>query len=216
MKPISSFLYTALLFVSLAACNAGEKKEPAATKPLTAPGTDTLLKKNPSASLNSYVAVDVSPMDMCYFPVDYPKLKMVGQADPLPLARVIYSRPHLQGRQLFEAILKYGEPWRLGANEATELQLFKAAAINDKKIPAGRYILYCIPERDKWTIVLNSNIDCWGLKQDASKDVARIDVPAKKTIQRIEYFTMLFEKTDSGTDLLMAWDDTEVRLPFSF
>lgn len=213
---ISSLLCGSLLIVSFVACNSEEKKEPTKTKSSSTAGTDTLPKTNPATSLNSYVAVDVSPMDMCYFPVDYPKLKMVGQADPLPLARVIYSRPHLQGRKLFEAVLKYGEPWRLGANEATELQLFKAATISDKKIPAGRYILYCIPQIDKWTIVLNSNIDCWGLKQDASKDVARIDVAAIKTIQRVEYFTMLFEKTDAGADLLMAWDDTEVRLPFSF
>ena len=213
---ISSLLCGSLLLLSFVACNSEEKKEPTETKPSAATTIDTLPKTNPSTSLNSYVAVDVSPMDMCYFPVDYPKLKMVGQADPLPLARIIYSRPHLQGRKLFEAVLKYGEPWRLGANEATELQLFKAATINDKKIPAGRYIVYCIPQPDKWTIVLNSNIDCWGLKQDASKDVVRIETTSKKTIQRLEYFTMLFEKTDAGADLLMAWDDTEVRLPFSF
>ncbi len=211
-----SLLCGPLLLLCVVACNSEEKKEPAEAKPSLVAGTDTLPKTTPSASLNSYVAVDVSPMDMCYFPVDYPKLKMVGQADPLPLARVIYSRPHLQGRKLFEAVLKYGEPWRLGANEATELQLFKTATIQDKKIPAGRYVLYCVPHIDNWTIVLNSNIDCWGLKQDTAKDVARIDVAAKKTIQRIEYFTMLFEKTDSGTDLLMAWDDTEVRLPIRF
>ncbi len=213
---ISSHLYGFLLVLSFVACNSKQKKEPVETKPSAAATIDTLPKTNPATSLNSYVAVDISPMDMCYFPVDYPKLKMVGQADPFPLARVIYSRPHLQGRKLFEAVLKYGEPWRLGANEATELQLFKAATISDKKIPAGRYIMYCIPQIDKWTIVLNSNIDCWGLKQDASKDVARIDVASIKTIQRLEYFTMLFEKTNAGTDLLMAWDDTEVRLPFSF
>ena len=212
----TSFLCGSLLLLSFASCNSEEKKEPVETKPTTTAGSDTLPKTNPATSLNSYVAVDLSPMDMCYFPVDYPKLKMVGQADPSPLARVIYSRPHLQGRKLFEAVLKYGEPWRLGANEATELQLFKATTINDKKIPAGRYIMYCIPQTDKWTIVLNSNIDCWGLKQDASKDIARIDVIATKTIQRLEYFTMLFENTSTGADLLMAWDDTEVRLPFLF
>ncbi|HVZ55618.1 MAG TPA: DUF2911 domain-containing protein, partial [Chitinophagaceae bacterium] len=76
---------------------------------------------------NPYAPVDVSPMDMSYYPVDYPMAKMANPDTLPPLARVIYSRPHLQGRQLFHGLLSYGVPWRLGANEATELDLFSEA-----------------------------------------------------------------------------------------
>ena len=162
------------------------------------------------------MAVDVSPMDMAYFPVDYPKLKMTKVIAEPPLARVIYSRPHLQGRSLFNGVLKYGEPWRLGANEATELQLFKPATVDGKKIPAGRYVLYCIPEKEKWTIVLNSSIDSWGLHPDASADIARFDIPSSTNETRLEYFTMMFEKIGEQVKLLMAWDNVEARLSFQF
>lgn len=178
------------------------------------PDTTTVVK--PDKAINTYAPVDVSPMDMSYFPTNYPILKMSDSITTGPLARVVYSRPHLQGRKLFHDVLKYGEPWRLGANEATELDLYKEATIQGKQIKTGRYILYCIPGQDKWTIILNSNIDSWGLHPDASKDIARFFVPASQTSNSLEFFTMVFQQTTTGADLVMAWDDIEARLPISF
>lgn len=168
------------------------------------------------ADVNAYAPVDVSPMDMSYFPIDYPKIKMANGTTTAPLARVVYSRPHLAKRRLFEGILRYEEPWRLGANESTEIEFFKPVTIQGKRVPAGRYIIYCIPHPDKWTIVLNRNIDTWGLKQDSNQDVERFDVPATTNNPRLEYFTMVFEKTSTGADLLIAWDDVVVKLPIQF
>jgi Protein of unknown function (DUF2911) len=167
-------------------------------------------------TITPYTQPDISPMDMCYYPVNYPKLKMAKAINTPPLARMIYSRPHLEGRKLFEGILKYGEPWRLGANESTEFDIYTDVTIQAKKIKAGRYILYCIPEPDQWTIVINTNLDCWGLHPDPSKDIARFVIPVKQISTRVEYFTMMFEKTATGADLIMAWENTEARLPVQF
>lgn len=205
--------YLLFLFFSLLAC--GNKEE----KPA---GQTTVSKKDSAAfvktesSVNPYASVDVSPMDMSYYPADYPKLKMARTVTTPPLARIVYSRPHLGGRNLFHEILKYGEPWRLGANEATELQLYRDATIDGKKIKAGRYILYCIPQADSWAIIFNSNIDSWGLHPDATKDVMRFVAPAKQTDQRLEYFTIIFQKIDTGAELVMAWDNVEARLSINF
>jgi hypothetical protein len=177
---------------------------------------DSVRPLTPEATGNTYAPVDVSPMDMSYYPVDYPKLKMANDGIPPPVVRVIYSRPHLQGRQLFHDVLRYGEPWRLGANESTEIQFFRDVTIQEKKIKAGRYILYCILGPDKWTIALNSNIDSWGLKQDAAKDVQRFEIPVSHGNPSLEYYTMVFEKTDTGADLIIAWDDVVAKLPVSF
>ena len=45
--------------------------------------------------------VDKSPMDMAYFPANYPILKMNGKAKSEPFARVIYSRPTKSNRPIF-------------------------------------------------------------------------------------------------------------------
>lgn len=209
-------LFSFLFLFLLAACGDKAPAPVSSETPATAPRPDTVSAGRPQPATDSYAPVDVSPMDMSYFPVDYPKLKMAGAINTPPLARVIYSRPHLEGRHIFREVLKYGEPWRLGANEATELQLFRTARIQDKSVSAGRYVLYCIPQPDNWTIVLNSNADTWGLKPDSTRDVARFSVPVKRIAGRYEYYTMVFEKTPLGADLLMAWDDAEVRLPIRF
>jgi hypothetical protein len=165
---------------------------------------------------NPYVPVDVSPIDISYFPSDYPLQKMNGETTTPPVARVIYSRPHRQERQIFGNIVKWGEPWRLGANEATEIQLFQPITIQNKRMEKGQYTLYAIPHEDKWTIVFNTNLYTWGLKFNPSNDVARFDIPAVKKAQEIEYFSMVFEKTATGADLVMAWEDREARLPLQF
>jgi hypothetical protein len=168
------------------------------------------------ASVNPYVPVDLSPMDVSYFPSDYPVAKMSEKVSGPPLARVIYSRPHRQGRKIFGELLKWGEPWRLGANEATEIEFFRPATIQGKRVAAGRYSLYCIPAEKTWTICFNTNLYSWGLKRDTSKDVHRFEVPVIAVDQPIEYFTLLFQKTATGADMIMTWDEVETRLPISF
>lgn len=206
-------LYTVLFtIVLLSSCNTKEEKKD--EQKIDTPNDTVQIKPAPA---NPYAGTDLSPMDMIYFPVDYPKLKMTKAISTSPMARVIYSRPQKLGRKIFGELLKYDQPWRLGANEATEIEFFRAATIQNKKISAGRYILYCIPQEKNWTIVFNTNIDTWGLQQDASKDIYRFDIPVEKTTNTVEYFTMAFEKNSSGgADLIIAWDDVLAKLPISF
>ena len=212
MKTVTKqYLTLFLLPFFVIACEQKQKEEPVDQ---TVKIPDTLINQKPEIAANTYASVDVSPMDMSYFPVDYPKIKMAKT--PPPVARVIYSRPHLQRRALFNGILKYDEPWRLGANEASELTFYKPVTIQGKKIKAGRYIIYGIPHVDTWTIILNSNIDTWGLKQDSTKDIGRFEIPVSTNGTSLEYFTMVFEKADTGANLVIAWADVVAKLPIKF
>jgi len=202
-----------LLLVFLSACGENKEEAPPADNKASQEVKSAI---SPSEIPNIYASVDVSPMDMSYFPEDYPKLKMANSTIAPPVMRVVYSRPHLQKRHLFHDLLKYEEPWRLGANEATEIDFYKPVIIQGKKVMPGRYIIYCIPHADKWTIVLNSNIDTWGLRQDPSKDIQRFDIPISTDQPSLEYFTMVFEKADKGANLIIAWDKIVARLPIEF
>ncbi|HEV8284033.1 MAG TPA: DUF2911 domain-containing protein [Chitinophagaceae bacterium] len=202
--------YTLLAIFFLFSC-ANEDKEKTSSE---SKGSDTAIVNTPPP--NPYAVIDISPMDMSYFPVDYSKRKMAHELTTPPVMRVIYSRPHKQGRVIFGNLLKYGEPWRLGANEATEIEFFQSVTIQNKKINPGRYVIYCIPYENKWTVILNNDIYTWGLKIDASKDLVRFDIPIKKVSANFEYFTMVFQPISNGAELVMAWDDTEARLPINF
>ncbi len=204
-----SFCTILLSSFIIISCNNAEEKTP-----------EKKTEKSPIALLapkeNAYVPVDVSPMDMAYYPVDYSKLKMADSISTPPVMRIIYSRPHKAGRVIFGKLQQYGEPWRLGANEASEIDFYQTVKIQNTTIAPGRYIIYCIPYPDRWEIILNSDIDVWGLHIDPKKDLYKFQIPIKEAVAETEFFTMLFEKTSTGADLVMAWDTTEARLPIKF
>jgi hypothetical protein len=161
--------------------------------------------------------VDKSPMDMSYFPAGYPVLKIQDKATEPLVARVIFSRPQKNGRGIFGDLLEYGQVWRLGANEATEIEFFQPVRIGDHKIKKGRYTMYCIPYPDKWTIIINRETDTWGsFKYDATKDVARTDITVQKQADVLESFVIAFEKAQGGAALIIAWDNLKVSLPIAF
>jgi len=161
--------------------------------------------------------VDKSSLDMSYYPDGYPVLKIQDKITEALGARVIYSRPQKNGRIIFGDLLEYGKVWRLGANEATEIEFYRAANINDVKIKKGRYTMYCIPYADKWTIIINKETDTWGsFKYDPKKDLLRTDVPVQKQTVSTEEFVMAFEKSATGANLIIAWDDIRVNLPIVF
>lgn len=160
-------------------------------------------------------SLDKSPMDMSYYPVGYPVLKFQNKITEPLVMRLIYSRPQVNGRKVFGDLQKLGEVWRLGANEATEIQFFKDVWINNKKINKGRYTLYCIPYDDKWTLIVNKETDVWGLKYDSAKDVVRMDLSTEKN-NTTEALTIIFEKSDAGANMLMYWDEVKAVLPIIF
>ena len=164
-----------------------------------------------------FPAVDQSPMDMSYFPTGYPLLKIQGKMTETVMARVIYSRPQKEGRLIFGGLVNYGEVWRLGANEATEIEFFRTVKIGNKKISKGRYTLYALVNENTWTLILNKEIDTWGaFKYDKSKDILRLEVPVQKTNEPVESLSMIFENATAGFKLVIAWDTLKVALPIYF
>jgi Protein of unknown function (DUF2911) len=156
-------------------------------------------------------------MDMSYYPNGYPVLKIQDKATEPLVARVVYSRPQKNGRTIFGDLLEYGQVWRLGANEATEIEFFMPVKLGGTKIKKGRYTLYCIPNADKWTIIVNRETDTWGsFKYDETKDIVRVDVPVQKQTEVLESFVMVFEKAYNGATLNIGWDNIRVSLPIQF
>jgi hypothetical protein len=166
---------------------------------------------------NNLPAVDKSPMDMSYYPANYPVLKINDKITEPLAARVVYSRPQKAGRTIFGGLVKYGEVWRLGANEATEIEFFKNVRFGGKKINKGRYTLYAIVNETSWTIIINKETDTWGsFKYDAKKDVIRKEVSVMKTETVLESLAIAFEKTATGFNLVIAWDNVKASVPFTF
>lgn len=153
------------------------------------------------------IKLDKSPLDISYF-----------RNDEKPLAKVQYSRPAKNGRKIFGELEKLGEVWRTGANENTEIKFFTDVSFGGEEIPAGNYSLFTIPNEENWTVIINSATDAWGdYSYDESKDVARVEVPAQRTAGTVERLTIYFEGENTPeTNLVIAWDDTMVKVPIEF
>ncbi len=94
---------------------------------------------SPAAPAIKFPPLDKSPMDVAYYPANYPVLKVQDKLTEPLVARVIYSRPQKEGRTIFGELVEYGKVWRFGANEATELEVYRDVKVKDKKLPKGRY-----------------------------------------------------------------------------
>jgi hypothetical protein len=212
-----NFVWNSLLFCCVIACFISCKQTKQSSNASNNLDSMIGLGKNP------YVIMDQSPMDMIFLPVDYPVRTMqlpLGTEATAPVARIIYSRPHRKGRTIFGAdsssLCQYGKEWRLGANEATEISLFRTVNINGENIGPGVFTVFCIPEADSWEIIFNSNTNIWGLNRNPTKDVFKVQIPTKIQNPTIEDFTMSFRDTNEGGILLMAWDDVKAELPLLY
>ena len=161
-----------------------------------------------------FPSLDKSPMDMVYYPANYPVLKIQDKTNEPLLARVIYSRPQKNNRSVYGELIEYNKVWRLGANEATEIEFYRDVKIGGKKIPKGKYTVYALINPTEWIMILNKDTDTWGaFKYDEKKDVLRMKVPVQKTSEVVDAFSMFFTKTTDGVNLNVAWDTVQVSLP---
>ncbi len=170
--------------------------------------TLTLLMLCPSQEIlaQTFPQIDASPMDLAMARPD---------KDSPPYARVIYSRPQKKGRDIFGDLVPYDAVWRTGANEATELTIYKSLMFGTTKLNPGTYTLYTIPNKDNWTIIINSDTNVWGAySYKIDKDVARMNVKTKHTAAPVESLSMIFKPETSGTTLMIGWDDEFVEIPF--
>ncbi len=150
-----------------------------------------------------FSGLDKSPLDVV----------ITRNADNNAIARVIYSRPAKRDREVFGNLVPYGQVWRTGANEATEITFYKDVSFDDKLIKAGTYSIYTIPNKENWTFILNSSTTQWGTEYDASKNILELAVEPMSAPSTIENFSISFIDQDQGVIMFLGWDETIVQVP---
>ena len=154
-----------------------------------------------NASAQKFAKLDKSPLDIAYYRTD---------RNAVPMAKVIYSRPQLNGRAL-ATLAPNGKVWRTGANEAAEIKFYKDSKLGGKDVKAGTYSLYTIPGDSEWTIILSSDTDVWGAyNYKEANDVLRVKAPVSNG-ESVEAFSIAFD----NDNMFLAWDTTRVAVPIS-
>lgn len=132
--------------------------------------------------------------------------------------KIVYGQPYKRGRIIFGDLVPYGQVWRTGANEATEITTTQPIIFNGNRLEAGTYGLFTIPQRDRWTVILNDSLGQWGAFDYKEKyDYLRTEVPVEYTEQVAEAMTLQFaEIKDDSTAIVLRWDTTRVDIPIIF
>jgi hypothetical protein len=146
--------------------------------------------------------------------------------------KVTYGRPYMRGRAIFgdpasggAFLVPWGELWRTGANEATEITLTGPVRVAGQPLPAGTYSVFTIPGAERWTVKFNSQLGMDGTGRldpvsgaftpsyGAADDVLVIEVPVRQLDEDVDQFTIEFDPVGAPTHLVLRWERTEVRVP---
>tara|TARA_R110000868_G_scaffold306734_1_gene567985 strand:+ start:20101 stop:20679 length:579 start_codon:yes stop_codon:yes gene_type:complete len=129
--------------------------------------------------------------------------------------KVVYGQPYRNGRDIFGEWEPYGEVWRTGANEATEITITNTVLMKDQVVEAGTYALFTIPNKETWTIILNMDLGQWGaFTYSQERDYVRFDVPVINLDSPVEAFTIDFSDVNrSLTSMSLEWDLIKIEVP---
>lgn len=131
---------------------------------------------------------------------------------------VEYSRPSVRDRVVFgteeeDALQPYGQYWRFGANESTEMTVNRDVIFNGMDLAAGTYKIYAIPGKEEFEIGVSTDIGTWGYSEpDYSKDVIRTKVKVTEG-GNTEQFTIGFKPTDDGANMICSFEKLRFAIP---
>ncbi len=141
----------------------------------------------------------------------------VKQDFGLSSVELTYSRPGMKGRKVYGDLVPFGKVWRTGANNATTLTFGEEVTIGGKKIPAGKYGLVTIPDKNNWTLIITKQLDVTSpAAYKPEMDVVRVEAKPAKLDNTVESFTMQFANVKSTSmDVQILWENTAVSLPIT-
>ena len=140
----------------------------------------------------------------------------VSQVAGLTEVKVSYSSPAVRERQVWGTLVPYDEVWRTGANEATTFEVSTDVTVEGKPLPAGKYALFTIPGKDRWTVIFNKTQQWGAFNYEEKDDVLRVEV-APRAVPHHERLQFTIEDfTDTAATVVLAWEKVAVPVKLTF
>jgi len=163
--------------------------------------------------------LDPSPMDAAHYPRRAAFKNYLSENDPerTQKVKVLYCRPNKKGRAIFGGLVPYGQTWRLGANEATEVTFFSPVEIGGTVIGSGTYTMNADIFQNQWVVRISSERFVAGTSDlDPSKIIASASAPVTAVPTTREEFTIGFQKVDEGNvNMVFEWENTRATMPIN-
>jgi tetratricopeptide (TPR) repeat protein len=153
----------------------------------------------------------------------------VSQTIGISTVTVSYSRPSVNGREIWGALVPYGwnvqsfgaareAPWRAGANENTVLALSHPAKVEGHMVPAGDYGLFFVINKDNsGEVILSKDHASWGsFWYDPSLDQLRSKIQIRD-IPSTELLTYEFVNVNKNSgELVLNWEKKQFPVKIEF
>lgn len=139
----------------------------------------------------------------------------IKQDFALSSIEIVYSRPNTKGRVIFGDLAPLGKLWRTGANAATKVTFGEDVKVGGVAVKAGSYVLYTVPNKDEWEVILNKGLNNWGVDgYKAEEDVAKFKVKPMTLPMNVETFTMqIADVMPASANIQIMWEKTAVSFP---
>jgi len=137
-----------------------------------------------------------------------PRESVTGKINTATIS-IDYGSPSVKDRKIWGALVPFNKIWRAGANEATTFETDKDLFVEGKKLPAGKYSLFIIPNEKKCVVIFNKKAKQWGAyNYDEDLDQLRVEVSPKTETEATE--KLLFLVRENRVALL--WDNWQIAL----
>ena len=145
--------------------------------------------------------------------------RVQGQPAPTPMmVKIDYGQPHVRGRNVPTELASEDTVWRTGADAATTLTTDVDLTIGGTEVPKGAYSLYTIREKGAYFLIINRNTGQWGTDYDASKDLARVPLRMRTTVEVTESLQIAMVPPMNGPAkgaLTIAWGKLHLSTDWS-
>jgi hypothetical protein len=136
---------------------------------------------------------------------------VVTQTVGLTNVTIDYHRPLTGNREVFGKVVPYGKVWRAGANENTTIAFSDDVTVEGKPLPAGKYGLHMIPDKDQWTVIFSKNATSWGsFSYDEKEDALRVTAKSKPCESADTLLYTFDDVKEDSTLVTLRWDKTAV------
>ena len=116
-----------------------------------------------------------------------------------------YGRPNLQGRDMLSQA-QAGTVWRLGMNQATQIETTGDLVIAAKTLPAGKYTLWAKKTGDNsWVLAFHPKTGIWGAPPMTQGFVAEMPLTMTTAKDSAEQLTISLADMKGKAGIKIQW-----------
>ena len=128
--------------------------------------------------------------------------------------RIDYGRPSLNGRDVL-SMAGVGTVWRLGADQATEIETTGDLMVAGKTLQTGRYSLWVKKTGDEdWILAFHPTTGVWGAPALKDGYVATLPLSVESSSESTEKLTIQLAENKNEAEIKISWGSSTLKATF--